>query len=161
MATSIYDFKVTDINGKETSLSDYKDKVLLIVNVASKCGFTKQYAGLEELYREYKNKGLVVLGFPCNEFLEQEPGAAGDIAEFCQKNYGVTFPMFEKVGVKKGAGQSPVYTWLTDAEKNGWNTQEPSWNFCKYLINEKGELTHFFASKVKPDSPEFLAASGL
>ncbi|MBP6566048.1 MAG: glutathione peroxidase, partial [Saprospiraceae bacterium] len=98
-----------------------------------------------------------VLGFPCNQFMSQEPGTSAEIETFCQKNYGVTFQMFDKVDVK-GDQQSPVYKWLTDPAQNGWNSDVPSWNFCKYLIDENGKLTHFFASKIKPDSPEFLVA---
>jgi len=103
---------------------------------------------------------VAVLGFPCNEFGNQEPGRAEEIRAFCSRNYGVTFPIFEKVNVKKGDNQAPLYRWLTDPEQNGWNDQVPSWNFCKYLINEYGELTHFFASAVKPDNQEFKEAAG-
>ena len=134
--------------------------MLLVVNTASKCGYTPQYEGLEKLYRRYGERGLVVLGFPSDDFGGQEPGSNRDIANFCEVNYGVSFPMFEKVTVK-GPGKAPVYQWLTDPAKNGWNEQEPLWNFCKYVINEKGELTHFFPSKTLPESPEFREAVGL
>lgn len=153
------DFTVNSLDGTPVSLSQYRGKKIIILNVASKCGYTPQYADWEKFYESHKDK-FVVLGFPCNDFMSQEPGSAGEIAEFCQKNYGVSFPMFEKVHVK-GDGQAPLYRWLSDPAQNGWNSDVPSWNFCKYLINEKGELTHFFASKVKPDSPEFVTAAGI
>jgi len=155
---SFFDFTVKALDGTAVRLEQFRGKKIIVLNVASKCGYTPQYADWEKFYSEHKNEA-VVLGFPCNDFMGQEPGSAEDIAAFCQKNYGVTFPMFEKVQVK-GDEKAPVYRWLTDPTQNGWNSQEPSWNFCKYLINEKGELTHFFASKVKPDSPEFVAAFG-
>ena len=156
--TSFFQFTVNALDGQPVSLEQFRGKKIIVLNVASKCGYTPQYADWEKYYSENKET-VVVLGFPCNDFMGQEPGSADDIAEFCQKNYGVSFPMFEKVQVK-GDDKSPVYRWLTDPAQNGWNSQEPSWNFCKYLINEKGELTHFFASKVKPDNPEFLSAIG-
>jgi len=156
MTNTLYQFTVNSLDGKPVSLEQFRGKKIVILNVASKCGFTPQYADWEKYYTE-NQQNVVVLGFPSNDFMNQEPGSAEDIAEFCQKNYGVTFPMFEKVTVK-GEGIAPLYRWLTEPAQNGWNSQEPSWNFCKYLINEKGELTHFFASKVKPDSPEFLSA---
>lgn len=155
---SFYEFTVNSLTGDPVSLEQYRGKKIIILNVASKCGYTPQYADWEKFYSENKDE-VVVLGFPCNDFMGQEPGSASDIAEFCQKNYGVSFPMFEKVHVK-GDQKAPLYQWLTDPAQNGWNSQEPSWNFCKYLINEKGELTHFFASKVKPGSEEFIAAMG-
>lgn len=133
-------------------------KKIIVLNVASKCGYTPQYADWEKFYSEHKDN-TVVLGFPCNDFMGQEPGSAEEIAAFCESNYHISFPLFEKVHVK-GDEKAPLYRWLTDPAQNGWNSQEPTWNFSKYLINEKGELTHFFASKVKPDSPEFLAAYG-
>ncbi len=153
--TSFYDLKALSLEGKEVKMSDYKGKKIVILNVASKCGYTSQYADWQSFY-EANNDEYVVLGFPCNQFMGQEPGSAEEIATFCSANYGVTFPMFEKVDVK-GKEQSPIYQWLSSPEKNGWCEEVPSWNFCKYLINEKGELTHFFGSKVKPDSEEFLA----
>lgn len=160
MDTSFFDFTVASLEGQPVALSQYKGKKIILLNVASKCGYTPQYADWERFYEANKEQ-VVVLGFPCNDFMGQEPGSATDIAEFCQRNYGVTFPMFEKVHVKKGTDQAPLYQWLTDPARNGWNSQEPSWNFCKYLINENGELTHFFPSKVKPDSQEFVEAMGL
>ncbi len=157
--TSVYGFTVNSLDGTPVSLENYRGKFIVVLNVASECGYTPQYADWEKFYNENKEH-VVVLGFPCNDFGGQEPGSAAEIGAFCQKNYGVTFPMFEKVAVK-GAAKSPLYQWLTDPAQNGWNSQEPSWNFCKYLINEKGELTQFFASKVKPDNVEFLKALGL
>ncbi len=153
---SLYDFKMKSLDGKTVDLSVYKGKKVIILNTASKCGFTPQYADWEKFYAANKDK-VVVLGFPANEFGGQEPGSDTEISTFCKKNYGVSFPMFSKV-VVKGEGKCPLYQWLTTKSLNGWNDQEPTWNFCKYVINEKGELTHFFASKVKPDSPEFLEA---
>ena len=158
-AKSLYDFTVKSLDGKPVSLSGFKGKKVVILNVASKCGFTPQYADWEKFYKEHGNK-VIVLGFPANNFGSQEPGSSEEIASFCQKNYGVTFPMFEKVSVL-GADQSPLYKWLTDKSLNGWNDKVPTWNFCKYVINEKGELTHFFASKVKPDDEEFKKAVGI
>jgi glutathione peroxidase len=156
---SLYDFTVKSLDGKPVSLSGFKGKKVVILNVASKCGFTPQYADWEKFYKEHGDK-VVVLGFPANNFGSQEPGSSEEIASFCQKNYGVTFPMFEKVSVL-GADQSPLYKWLTDKSMNGWNDKVPTWNFCKYIINEKGELTHFFASKVKPEDEEFKKAVGI
>ncbi len=153
---NIYDFKVKDIDGTEVSLTQYKGKKIVILNVASKCGFTPQYADWEKFYVANKNK-VVVLGFPCNQFLGQESGDNATIKSFCQKNYGVTFPMFEKLDVK-GTKQAPIYKWLTDKSQNGWNDQVPTWNFCKYLISKEGKLLSFFASNIKPTDKEFLAA---
>ena len=146
--TSIYSIKVTDINGKVTDLSQYKGKKILIVNTASNCGYTHQYKDLEKLHEEYSDK-IAVLGFPCNQFGGQEPGTAEEIGAFCEKNYGVTFPLFEKSNVK-GSEKSELYSWLTDKSKNGWNDQEPSWNFCKYVIDEQGKLLAFYPSKTEP-----------
>jgi glutathione peroxidase len=155
---SFYDLKANSLEGQSMDLSQYKGKKVIVLNVASKCGFTPQYADWQAFYDKNK-ENTVVLGFPSNQFMGQEPGSAGEIATFCSKNYGVTFPMFEKVDVK-GADKSNVYQFLSDPAKNGWNDQEPSWNFCKYLVNEKGELTHFFASAVKPTDAEFMKAFG-
>ncbi|GAB3490973.1 glutathione peroxidase [Spirosoma knui] len=156
---SLYDFTVKSIDGKPVSLSGFKGKKVVILNVASKCGFTPQYADWEKFYKQHGDK-IVVLGFPANNFASQEPGSNEEIASFCQKNYGVSFPMFEKVSVA-GNDQSPLYQWLTTKSMNGWNDKAPTWNFCKYVINEKGELTHFFASKIKPDDEEFKKAVGI
>jgi len=147
---SIYDFKMKSLDGKEIDFSRYRGKNLLIVNVASQCGFTPQYADLEKLHEEYGSQ-VVVLGFPANNFGSQEPGSNVEIAEFCQKNFGVKFQMFEKISVK-GEDQHPLYQWLK--EKTG---QEPTWNFCKYLVKPDGTVT-FFPSKVKPMDKEILGA---
>jgi glutathione peroxidase len=146
----IYEFKINSIDGQEIDFAKYKGKSLLIVNVASKCGYTPQYADLEKLHEDFGSK-VVVLGFPANNFGSQEPGQNAEIAEFCQKNYGVKFQMFEKVSVK-GEDQHPLYQWLN--EKTG---QEPSWNFCKYLVKPDGTVT-FFASKVKPLDSQIVDA---
>ncbi len=129
--------------------------VMLIVNTASKCGYTPQYKDLQRLHEQYGSK-IAVLGFPCNQFGGQEPGTKEEIVSFCTKNYGVTFPLFEKVEVK-GSGKSPLYAWLTDKSKNGWNEQEPTWNFCKYVINEKGELVAFYPSKTNPFDEKIIS----
>ena len=154
--TSFYDFKVVTLDGQLVSLSKYKGKKIVILNVASECGYTPQYADWQKFFDANSNK-FAVLGFPANNFGGQEPGSNKEIATFCTKNYGVTFPVFEKVSVK-GKDKSPLYQWLTTKRMNGWNEKEPTWNFCKYLINEKGELTNFFASEIKPTSAEFIAA---
>jgi len=147
---SIYDFKVNALTGEEIDFARYKGKTLLIVNVASKCGFTPQYADLEELHRLHGDK-VVVLGFPANNFGGQEPGTHEEIAAFCEKNYGVTFQMFEKISVV-GSDQHPLYQWLK--KQTG---QEPSWNFCKYLVKPDGKVT-FFASAVNPMDDEIVSA---
>jgi glutathione peroxidase len=146
--TSVYDFKLNSIDGEAIDFARYKGKNLLIVNVASKCGYTPQYADLEKLHETYGNK-VVVLGFPANNFGGQEPGTNAEIAEFCQKNYGVKFQMFEKISVK-GDDQHPLYKWLK--EKTG---SEPTWNFCKYLVKSDGTVK-FFSSKVKPFDPQIV-----
>ncbi len=156
---TLYDFTVNSIDGQPVALSGFKGKKVVILNVASKCGFTPQYADWEKFYQEHGDK-IVVLGFPANDFASQEPGSNKEIAQFCQKNYGVSFPMFEKVSVQ-GNDQAPLYKWLTTKSLNGWNDKTPTWNFCKYVVNEKGELTHFFASKVKPNDAEFKKAVGI
>jgi len=150
-ASSLYDLKVNSLDGKPVDLAQYKGHVVLVVNVASKCGFTPQYAGLEKLYLAYKDKGFVILGFPANDFGHQEPGTPQEIAAFCSSKYNVTFPMFEKV-VTKGAGQSPVYQFLTTG------FPPPSWNFCKYLIDPNGKVLQFFPSKVTPQDPALTGA---
>lgn len=155
-APSFYSLSATSLDGQTITMEQYKGKKIIILNVASKCGYTPQYADWQAFYEKNKDN-VVVLGFPCNQFMGQEPGSATDIQEFCQKNYGVSFQMFEKVDVK-GADQSPIYKWLTDPSLNGWNSEVPSWNFCKYLIDENGKLTNFFASKITPESAEFKKA---
>jgi glutathione peroxidase len=153
----IYEFKIATIDNSQTiDFQQFKGKKLVLLNVASKCGYTPQYADWEKFYEDNKEK-VVVLGFPANNFLGQEPGSNDQIADFCNTTYGVSFPMFRKVSVK-GKDQHPIYRWLSDKTLNGWNDKEPSWNFCKYVINEKGELTHFFPSDVKPDDAAFLKA---
>lgn len=139
---SIYDFKVNSLEGNPIDFSNYKGKTLLIVNTASKCGYTPQYADLQKLHEQYGSK-VVILGFPANNFGGQEPGSNSEIQSFCSQNYGVSFQMFEKISVK-GTDQHPLYTWLK--EKSG---NEPTWNFCKYLVKPDGSVK-FFASKVKP-----------
>ncbi|HJV38287.1 MAG TPA: glutathione peroxidase [Geothrix sp.] len=148
---SLHEITLRTLDGKPQSLATYKGKVVLAVNVASECGFTPQYAGLQKLYADYKDRGLVVLGFPCNQFGAQEPGTAAQIESFCQKNYGVTFPLFEKLDVK-GAHQAPVYQFLT--AKHG----EPAWNFHKYLVGKDGQVLQAFPSKVAPDNADLRAA---
>lgn len=157
---TLYDFKVKSLVGNKTvDLSKYKGKKVVILNVASKCGYTKQYADWEKFNKEHGDK-VVVLGFPANNFNGQEPGTNEEIATFCSATYGVTFPMFEKVSVL-GDDQAPIYKWLSTKELNGWNDKVPTWNFCKYVVNEKGELTNFFASKILPTDPEFIKAVGI
>jgi glutathione peroxidase len=155
-ATSFYSFKMESLTGEAIDFSRYKGKKVLLVNVASKCGFTPQYAELEELHKKYGDK-VVVLGFPANNFGAQEPGSNEEIAEFCQKNYGVSFQMFEKISVA-GNDQHPLYQWLSRKDLNGWNDKAPGWNFTKYLVNEKGELVKMFPSNVKPLSKEVIEA---
>ena len=149
---NFYDLKAISIDGEEVSFEKYKGKKVLIVNVATKCGYTYQYEGMQKLNDLYEGK-VAVLGFPANDFLFQESGSNESIAEFCETVFGVTFDMFEKI-TTKGRKQSPVYTWLSDSSLNGWNDQRPTWNFCKYLVDENGELIAFFDSKVKPMSKE-------
>ncbi|AWW31935.1 glutathione peroxidase [Echinicola strongylocentroti] len=151
---SFYDFTVKDIDGKEVDLSQYKGQKVLVVNVASKCGYTPQYEDLQKLNKEYGDK-IAILGFPANNFGGQEPGSNEEIKKFCTGNYGITFPMFEKVSVK-GVDKHPLYRWLSDKSQNGWNDQEPTWNFCKYYIDENGELKHFFQSAVNPMDEEII-----
>lgn len=152
---NIYQFKVEDLYGETFDFSTLKGKKVLIVNTASKCGFTPQYEQLEAIYKEYKDKGFVVIGFPANNFNSQEPGTNQDIETFCKLNYGVTFPMMGKISVK-GDDMSPVYQFLTQKSKNGLKDSEVKWNFQKYLINEKGELVEVYYSKTKPDAPEIV-----
>ena len=154
-SSNFYDLKAVTIDGQEISFEKFKGKKVLIVNVASKCGYTYQYEGLQKLHELYGNK-VAVLGFPANDFLFQERGSNEEIAEFCESNYGVTFQMFEKI-TTKGKKQSPVYHWLSNKELNGWNDQKPSWNFCKYIIDEDGKLVGFFDSKVKPLSEKIVS----
>ncbi|MFC7668195.1 glutathione peroxidase [Hymenobacter humi] len=149
---SVYDFTVKSIDGKDVKLSQYKGKKLLIVNTASECGYTPQYKDLEELYKKHGDK-VTVLGFPANNFGGQEPGTEAQIATFCEKNYGVTFPLFSKISVQ-GADTAPLYKFLADKKQNGAVDSAPSWNFCKYLVDENGHVVKFYKADVKPLSPE-------
>lgn len=151
-----HSLKMESIDGQEVDFSQYKGKKVLIVNTASECGYTPQYAQLEELHQQYGDQ-VVVLGFPCNDFGGQEPGSEADIAKFCTKNYGVTFQMFTKITVK-GPDKPALYDWLETKDKNGWNDQIPSWNFCKYLVDEEGKLIKYWPSQVEPMSDEVIAA---
>ncbi len=155
---SIYDFKVPGLLGDTINFADYKGKKILIVNTASKCGYTPQYQALEKIYEANKGR-LVIIGFPANNFGAQEPGSNSEIKEFCQRNYGVSFPMAEKISVK-GRDIAPVYQWLTEKSRNGFQDSEVEWNFQKYLIDEQGRLVAVFPSAVKPDSREISAAIG-
>ena len=157
---TLYDFKLTPLYGGELiELSKYKGKKILIVNTASECGYTPQYKTLQELHKKYGDK-VVVLGFPANNFGKQEPGSNAEIGSFCKKNFGVTFQLFEKISVK-GDDMHPLYQWLSQKEKNGWNDESPNWNFCKYLVNEKGELEKFYGSSIDPMGNEILSAIGV
>ena len=147
--TSIYDFTATTIDGEEKSLSEFKGQALLVVNVASKCGFTPQYKGLEELYEQYHDKGLTVLGFPCDQFGHQEPGDEEQIQEFCSLTYGVTFPMFAKVEVN-GGDAHPLYKWLR-SEKSGVLGSRIKWNFTKFLVDREGNVVKRYGSVTKPE----------
>ncbi len=157
MTQSLYDFTLNDITGKPVSLAGTAGKVVLVVNTASKCGFTPQYKGLEELYRAYKDSGLVILGFPANNFFFQEPGSDGEIRQFCTLNYGVTFPMFSKISVK-GKGRAPLYKWLTEQKTTPEGPGAISWNFNKFLVNRSGRPVYRFGSKVEPLSDELVTA---
>jgi glutathione peroxidase len=149
---SVYDFKVKTIDGEEISLSKFKGKKLLLVNVASECGYTPQYKPLQELHEKYKDK-LVVIGFPANNFGKQEPGSNSEIKQFCTSKFNVTFQMMEKISVK-GEDAAPLYKWLSNKEENGVTNDAPVWNFCKYLIDENGNIIKYFNSKVDPMSEE-------
>jgi glutathione peroxidase len=146
---SIYDFRVKTIRGEEQSLADYKGNVLLIVNTASKCGFTPQYKELQELYEQYRDCGFVVLGFPCNQFGNQEPGTEEEIEQFCQVNYGVTFPMFAKIDVK-GEHAHPLFRYLTEKAPGVFGTKVIKWNFTKFLVDRNGNVVARFAPQTKP-----------
>lgn len=153
---SIYDFEVEGLEGNQINFNDFKGKKILIVNTASKCGFTPQYEDLEKLHQMFPDD-LVVIGFPANNFMRQEPGSNEEIATFCERNYGVTFPMATKISVK-GKDQHPLYTWLTDKEYNKVKKSKVKWNFQKYLISEEGQLLEVYGSKVNPLDPEILEA---
>ncbi len=155
-AQDIYQFKVTDIEGKEFDFSSLKGKKIMIVNTASKCGLTPQYEKLEALYKSYKDKNFVIVGFPSNDFLSQEPGTDAEISEFCQKNYGVSFPMMSKISVK-GKEMHPIYKFLTTKSLNGLEDNKVQWNFQKYLIDEKGKLVKVIPPGTQPDAEEIVS----
>ena len=154
--TNFYDFTVKDINGKDYPLSQLKGKKVLVVNTASKCGHTPQYEGLQELYEKYGADDFMIIGFPANNFLKQEPGSNEEIASFCTINYGVTFPMMSKISVK-GDDQHSLYKWLTLKSDNGLEDSKVSWNFQKYMIDEEGQLVGHFSPKTKPDNEELVS----
>jgi glutathione peroxidase len=148
--SNVYDFTANSLDGKPVSLRDYAGKVLLIVNTASKCGFTPQYEGLEAMYQKYRDRGLTVLGFPCNQFGAQEPGTAEEIGSFCEKNYGVSFPMFEKIDVN-GEGAHPLYRWLKSSARGLLGSEAIKWNFTKFLVDRQGNVVERFAPTTKPE----------
>ena len=154
---SIYEFVMKDIDGKDVKLDSYKGKVVLIVNTASKCGLTPQYEGLQALYDKYKDKGLVILGFPSNNFMGQEPGTEAEIKDFCTLNYKVTFPMFSKISVK-GTDQHPFYTFLTNKESNPGFDGDVTWNFEKFLADKNGKIIARFSPKTKPNDAKLVQA---
>ena len=153
----LYGISVTTLDGRGTSLAEYRGKAMLIVNVASRCGFTPQYAGLQALFERYRDRGLVVLGFPSNDFLRQEPGANEEIRQFCTLNYGVTFPMYAKLSVK-GKDQHPLYAFLTGKDTNPEYSGRITWNFNKFLVGRDGRVVARFGSRVKPESPKVSQA---
>ncbi len=152
---SFHDFTVEDIEGNKFELSSLKGKKVLVVNTASKCGLTPQYEQLQKLYDTYSGEDFTIIGFPANNFNEQEPGSNEEIAQFCQRNYGVTFPMMSKISVK-GDDKHPLYQWLTEKSKNGVMDSEVGWNFQKYLIDEQGRLVKMWEPKVKPDDQQIV-----
>jgi glutathione peroxidase len=154
---SVYDLTFTLNSGEIIPLSSFKDKKILFVNTASDCGYTDQYDELQKLYEENKDR-LVIIGFPANDFKQQERGTDEEIAQFCKLNYGVTFPLAKKSSVVPGPDQNPVYQWLTDKNKNGWTNKKPSWNFSKYLVNEEGILVNYFDPSVSPAGKEVTDA---
>ncbi|OQP67028.1 glutathione peroxidase [Niastella vici] len=156
-AQSIYDLSVSLNNGNSLPLQSFRGKKLLLVNTASNCGYTNQYEDLQKLYQQFNNQ-LQIIAFPANDFKEQEKGSDTDIAQFCQVNFGVTFPLAKKSVVIPSGDQNNVFQWLTDKSKNGWNEQSPSWNFSKYLVNEQGTLTHYFDPSVSPLSSAVINA---
>ena len=154
---SFYSLHDTMNNGSVFEFSSLRGKKVLLVNTASDCGYTDQYDGLQKLYEEHRNE-LIIIGFPANDFKQQEKGTDEEIARFCRLNYGVTFPLMKKSTVKKGNMQNPVFKWLTDSANNGWNNKQPSWNFCKYLINENGALINYFGAAISPTSKDVIDA---
>ena len=153
MSASVYDFTCQTTGGQDKSIAEYQGKVLLVVNTASKCGFTPQFAGLEEMYGKYRDKGLEILGFPCNQFGKQDPGSNGEIIEFCQLNYGVTFPMMAKIEVN-GPGADPLYKHLKKEAKGALGTERIKWNFTKFLVNREGDVVGRYAPTTKPQELE-------
>jgi len=154
-SVDFYSLKVALNNGTVLDLNQFKGKKIMLVNTASDCGYTAQYAELEKLYQEHKEQ-LVIIGFPANDFKEQESKDDAAIAEFCKINYGVTFYLAKKSQVIKGGEQNPIFNWLSNKDMNGWCSQEPKWNFCKYLVDGSGMLTHFFAQSVSPLDPQIV-----
>ncbi|HTA63761.1 MAG TPA: glutathione peroxidase [Bacteroidia bacterium] len=154
---SFYNLKTTSIKGEQINFESFKGKKVLLVNTASDCGFTPQFTGLQKLHEQFGQQ-VIVLGFPANDFKEQEKHGDTEIATFCQANYGVTFTMMKKSGVIKNENQNEVYNWLTNATLNGWNNQAPVWNFSKYLVNEQGILTNYFGPSVNPTDAEVIKA---
>lgn len=159
MSDNIYDYSFTTLEGEEVKMADFKGKKVLIVNTASKCGYTGQYEGLQKLHESH-GEDLVIIGFPCNQFGMQEPGSSDDIAAFCEKNYGVSFLMADKIKVK-GEDQHPIYTWLTQKSLNGVDDHKIKWNFNKFLIDENGKLVKYFPSGTKPNDDELLGLLSL
>ena len=155
--TTLYDFEQKTLDGRNKSLAEFKGKAVLVVNVASKCGLTPQYAGLQKLHEKYAAKGFEVLGFPCNQFAGQEPGTEKEIAEFCERNYGVTFPMFAKIDVN-GASRAPLYTWLTSQPTQPDGPGDVMWNFGKFRVDKQGKVVARFNPRVAPDAPELTSA---
>jgi len=153
MSTNVYGFSAKTISGQEISLKDYAGKIILVVNTASKCGFTPQYKGLEKLYKDYKDQGLVILGFPCNQFGQQEPGSGSQISEFCELNFGVSFPIFDKVDVN-GPEAHPLFNFMTREKPGILGIKKIKWNFTKFLINRQGEVVQRFAPTVTPEKIE-------
>ena len=154
---TIYGFTMNDIDGKPVNLGDYKGKVIVIINVASKCGYTPQYTDMQAFYEKYKDQGVTILAFPANNFLSQEPGTDEEIKEFCNKNYNVTFPVFSKISVK-GKDKAPLYSFLTEKEQNGVLESSVKWNFQKYLVDREGHLVTFFDPGTKVSDEKFLEA---
>ncbi|HEX5668077.1 MAG TPA: glutathione peroxidase [Chitinophagaceae bacterium] len=153
----VFQIPIVMNDGSTKTLADFSGRKIMIVNTASDCGYTHQFDDLQKLY-EASGERLVIIGFPSNDFKEQEKGTDSEIEAFCRMNYGVTFPLARKSQVRKGAGQHPIYQWLSSKEQNGWNSKSPSWNFSKYLINEKGVLTHYFDPAVDPTGSEVMNA---
>lgn len=151
-----YSLKDTLNNGTVFDFEQLRGKKIMLVNTASDCGYTSQYDGLQKLSEQYKDE-LTIIGFPANDFKEEEKGTDKEIAEFCRINFGISFPLMKKSSVIKGPEQNKVFEWLTDPAKNGWNRKQPSWNFCKYIVSEDGRLTHFFGSTIEPMSKEIIS----